>query len=66
MAFSVSAGEGAQGGVVGVAITGTTPEAEVTLGTSPVIGDHPPSDGTGVDFGGRFLQHPPPGPAFLG
>ena len=66
MALSVSAGEGAQGGVVGVAITGTTPELDVTIGTSPVIGDHPPSEGTGVDFGGRFLQQPPPGPAFPG
>ena len=66
VAFSVSVGEGAQGGVVGVAVTGTTPELDVTLGTSPVVGDHPPSEGTGINFGGRLLHEPPPGFAFPG
>ena len=33
---------------------GESGEADVTIGTNQVIGDHPPSDGTGVDFGGRL------------
>jgi hypothetical protein len=59
-AASVSAGEGAQGAVVGLALGNSSPvDADVTIGTDPVVGDHPPSEGTGVDFGGRLLQAPP-------
>ena len=56
---SVSAGQGAAGGVVGVKVGSATPEADVTVGTSPVVGDHPPANGTGIAFSGRFF-HPPP------
>jgi hypothetical protein len=66
VAASASAGHGAEGGVVALAITGTTPEADVTVGTSQVIGDHPPAQGTGVNFGGRLLQPPPTVASFPG
>jgi hypothetical protein len=56
----VSAGEGAQGAVVGLDLGNDKPaEADVTIGTNQLVGDHPPSDGTGVDFGGRLFVHPP-------
>jgi hypothetical protein len=56
----VSAGEGAQGAVVGIDLANDEPaEADVTIGTNQLVGDHPPSDGTGVDFGGRLLIQPP-------
>jgi hypothetical protein len=55
---SVSAGQGANGGVVGVGLDGS-PDADVTVGTTQVIGDAPPSHGTGISLGGSFL-HPPP------
>jgi hypothetical protein len=55
----VSAGEGAQGAVVGIDLGNDKPaEADVTVGTNQLVGDHPPSDGTGVDLGGRFLGAP--------
>ena len=55
----VSAGEGAQGAVVGLDLgNGQPAEADVTVGTNQLVGDHPPSDGTGVDFGGRLLSSP--------
>jgi hypothetical protein len=56
---SVSVGEGAEGGVVGVGLDDAAPEVDVTVGTTPLVGDHPPSEGTGVMLGGRFLQPPP-------
>jgi hypothetical protein len=56
-AASVSAGEGAQGAVVGIGLNGG-PDLDVTVGTNRVVGDHPPSNGTGATFGGRLL-HPP-------
>jgi hypothetical protein len=56
----VSAGEGAQGAVVGIDLANDKPaEADVTIGTNQLVGDHPPSDGTGVDFGGRLFIQPP-------
>jgi hypothetical protein len=58
VAASVSAGQGANGGVVGVGF-GDGPQANVTVGTTRVVGDAPPSDGTAVGLGGRFV-HPPP------
>jgi hypothetical protein len=56
---SVSAGKGDSGGVIGAALDSSSPEADVTVGTNPVVGDHPPSQGTGVALHGRFF-HPPP------
>jgi len=57
---AVSVGHGAEGAVVGLALGNERPaDPDVTIGTNPVVGDHPPSEGTGVTFGGRFL-HPPP------
>ena len=56
----VSAGEGAQGAVVGVDLANDElAEADVTVGTDQLVGDHPPSEGTGVDFGGRLFIYPP-------
>ena len=59
MAASLSVGEGSQGGVVAVASDGGGLDAGVTVGTNQLVGNHPPSQGTGVTFGGRFLQSPP-------
>ncbi len=53
-AASVSAGEGAQGAVVGAGINGG-PEVDLTVGSNRVIGDSPPSEGTGVQFGGQLI-----------
>jgi hypothetical protein len=58
VAVSISAGQGATGGVVGVGLD-DGPDADVTVGSTQVIGDAPPSHGTGIALGGRFL-HPPP------
>ena len=66
MAASLSAGEGAQGGVVAVGSDGGGLDAGVTVGTNQLVGNHPPSEGTGVTFGGRFLQPPPFLPSVLG
>jgi hypothetical protein len=55
---SVSAGQGANGAVVGVGV-GDRPETDVTVGTTHVIGDAPPAHGTGVGLGGRFFNPPP-------
>ena len=57
-AASVSAGEGAQGAVVGIGFNGG-PDVDLTVGTDQVIGDHPPSEGTGVSLGGQLLQSSP-------
>ncbi|HEV7536382.1 MAG TPA: hypothetical protein VGP90_12155 [Acidimicrobiia bacterium] len=56
--MSISLGQGATGGVVGVALDGS-PDADVTVGSTQLIGDAPPSHGTGIGLGGSFL-HPPP------
>jgi hypothetical protein len=46
--------------VVGLGLGNDRPaDADVTIGTNPLVGDHPPSEGTGVTLGGRFL-HPLP------
>jgi hypothetical protein len=64
---AVSAGEGAQGAVVGIGLGNEKPaEADVTVGTNPLVGDHPPSEGTGVTFGGRLLKPPPSLPILPG
>jgi hypothetical protein len=55
-AAHVSAGEGAQGAVVGADLgDGQPAELDVTIGTNQLVGDHPPAEGTGVDLGGRLL-----------
>ena len=54
----MSAGQGATGGVVGVGF-GDSPDVDVTLGTTNVIGDAPPAHETAVGFGSRYF-HPPP------
>ena len=51
---SVSAGEGAQGAVVGAGLDGG-PDVDLTVGSNRVIGDSPPSEGTGVHFGGQLI-----------
>ena len=56
---SVSAGRGESGGVVGAGVDGGSPDVDVTVGTNPVVGNHPPSRGTGIGLSGRFF-HPPP------
>ncbi len=55
---SASVGEGDGGAVAGVGL-GENPDADLTVGTTPVLGDAPPSHGTGIGLGGRFLQPPP-------
>jgi hypothetical protein len=62
---SLSAGQGAGGAVVGVGL-GDSPQTDVTVGTTHVIGDAPPSQGTGIGLGGRFLNPPPTVPVFPG
>jgi hypothetical protein len=57
LAVSVSVGQGATGGVVGVGLDGS-PDVDVTVGTTPLVGNAPPSQGTGVGIGGRLLQPP--------
>ena len=58
VAASAAVGEGSGGAVVGLGV-GDKPEADVTLGTTPLLGDAPPSSGTGIGIGGSLL-HPPP------
>ncbi len=66
LAASASVGQGAQGGVVGVALNGGGPDLDLTVGTDQVVGNHPPSQGTGVTFGGSFFNPPSSGPALPG
>ncbi|HEV7864220.1 MAG TPA: hypothetical protein VGR20_16040, partial [Acidimicrobiia bacterium] len=60
---SVSVGEGANGGVLGLGADGTGPDIDVTVGSNQVIGNHPPSQGTGIMLGGRLFYPPPAIPA---
>lgn len=64
IAASASAGEGAQGGVIAAGVDGTNLDVDLTLGRDQLVGNHPPSDGTGVSFGGRLLNPPSVSPAF--
>jgi hypothetical protein len=66
LAASASVGQGAQGGVVGLTLDGGSPELDLTVGTDQVVGNHPPSQGTGVNFGGRFFDPPSSGPVLSG
>jgi len=58
LSVTVSAGQGATGGVVGAGFA-DGPDADVTVGTTHVVGDAPPSRGTAIGLGSRFF-HPPP------
>jgi hypothetical protein len=49
--------------VVAVGVGESNPDADVTVGTTQLVGNHPPSRGTGVMFGGRLLNPPPTLPA---
>jgi hypothetical protein len=62
LSASVSAGEGANGAVVGIGL-GNSPDADVTVGTNQLVGDAPPSSGTGVELGGTVAPSSvaPPG-----
>ncbi len=65
VAASASVGEGANGAVIGAGL-GDNPDADVTVGTTHLVGDAPPSDGTAVGLGGRFFQPPPTVPVIPG
>jgi hypothetical protein len=58
VAASASVGQGESGAVVGLGV-GERPTADLTVGTTRVLGDAPPSSGTGIGIGGSLL-HPPP------
>ena len=45
--------------MVGLGVDGAGADADVTVGTTPLVGNHPPSEGTGITFGSKFV-HPPP------
>ena len=45
--------------MVGAGLDSGSPEADLTVGTTPVVGHHSPSRGTGISFSSR-LFHPPP------
>jgi hypothetical protein len=64
-AASVSLGQGEGGAVVGLGL-GDSADADVTIGSHQVIGDAPPSQGTGVALGGHLLQPPPTIPILPG
>jgi hypothetical protein len=65
-AASASVGEGDGGAVAGVGRGGAQPEGDLTLGSNPLVGDAPPSQGTGIGFGGSFLNPPPTVPILPG
>ena len=64
-AASASVGEGDGGAVAGVGL-GQQPDVDLTLGSNPLVGDAPPSHGTGIGLGGRFLNPPPTIPILPG
>jgi hypothetical protein len=58
---SVSVGQGAEGAVVGLGLGNEhLADPDVTVGSNPVVGDHPPSEGTGVSIGGRAIPSSAP------
>jgi hypothetical protein len=65
-AASASVGEGQGGAVAGVGLGGAQPEVDLTVGTNPLVGDAPPSQGTGIGFGGSFFNPPPTVPILPG
>ena len=64
-AASASVGEGESGAVAAV-ILGMHTEVDLTIGSNPLIGNAPPSNGTGIGLGGRLLQPPPTTPILPG
>lgn len=65
-AASASVGEGEGGAVAGIGLGGAQPEVDLTVGTNPLVGDAPPSQGTGIGFGGSFFNPPPTVPILPG
>ena len=65
-AASASVGEGEGGAVAGVGLGGAQPEVDLTVGSNPLVGDAPPSQGTGIGFGGSFFNPPPTIPILPG
>jgi RNA polymerase sigma factor (sigma-70 family) len=73
LAAAASVGEGPNGAVVGVSVPervspgNPQPDVDLTVGTTPLLGDAPPSKGNDVSVGGSLLpvsiSHPTPGPA---
>ena len=59
---SVSLGQGSTGGVVGAGVGDQQPDVDVTVGSNKVVGNAPPSQGTGIALGGRFFNPPPSAP----
>jgi hypothetical protein len=63
---SVSVGQGAEGAVVGLGLGNEhLADPDVTIGSNPVVGDHPPSEGTGVTLGGRAVPASAPAATIL-
>ncbi len=72
LAASASFGEGANGAVLAMAVPervspgNPQPDVDLTVGTTPVLGDAPPSKGNDVSVGGSLLpvsiSHPSPAP----
>ncbi|HEV7536055.1 MAG TPA: hypothetical protein VGP90_10500 [Acidimicrobiia bacterium] len=54
VAAAVSAGQGSTGCVVAAGL-GDSPDADVTVGTTRVVGDAPPANGNSVHLGGRLV-----------
>ncbi len=65
-AASASVGEGEGGAVAGIGLGGAQPEVDLTIGSNPLVGDAPPSQGTGIGFGGSFFNPPPTVPILPG
>jgi RNA polymerase sigma factor (sigma-70 family) len=57
---AASLGQGDQGAVLGAAIPPDKlqPKVDVTVGTTPLLGDAPPSEGTSIDLGGSLVPAP--------
>jgi RNA polymerase sigma factor (sigma-70 family) len=72
LAAAASVGQGPTGAVVGFSVPervspgNPQPDVDLTVGTTPVLGDAPPSEGNDVSVGGSLLpvsiSHPMPGP----
>jgi RNA polymerase sigma factor (sigma-70 family) len=62
-----SIGSGATGLVLGAGLQpgNPQPDLDLTLGTTPVIGDAPPAEGTNASVGGSLVPQPPLGAPLL-
>ena len=52
--------------MAGIGLGGAQPEVDLTIGSNPLVGDAPPSQGTGIGFGGSFFNPPPTVPILPG